>query len=128
MVNSRDGSVAGISKGTRSKNSVSRIGNSKRCSIDVDKIYSCSFGFLLIFFLVLLSASHHESVVMPAFGFFGVSVYDSSDLLVEDAVMNVCLFGMEIFIKRRSDNTVRVDGYTKLFSSFTNVSVISECQ
>lgn len=78
----------------------------------------------MVFFLVFLPAAHHECIVMTAFGFLCVPVYDSSHFLVQDAVVNVGFLGMEVFVKGGSNHAVRVDNDAELFGDLAYVCIV----
>lgn len=125
LINCTNRSVAGISQRTRSQNSICWISYSQRSSIYIDKINTCPFWLFLILFLIFISSSHHKSVIMSTLRLLGIAINDSSHLLIENSVVNVSLFRMEVFIKRRTNHTVRVDCDSKLFSSFAYVCIVS---
>ena len=62
---------------------------------------------------------------MLFFGFLCISINNSSNFFIEDAVVDVGFFRMEIFIKGSADNTVRIDSDAKLFSNFADVCIVS---
>ena len=62
--------------------------------------------------------------MLTGFGLFRIPVYDSGDFLVEDSVVNVGFFGVEVFVKRCSDHTVRVDGDSKFASYLIEIGII----
>lgn len=71
-------------------------------------------------------ATHHEGVVLATLGFLGVAVDDSRDLLVEDAVVDVGLLGVEVFVEGGPDHAVRVDGHSKLLGDVVEVGIVPE--
>lgn len=125
LIDSTNRPVTRISQRTRSKDSICRISYSQWSSIYIDKINSCSFWLFLILFLIFLPSSHHKSIIVSALWLLRIAIYDSSDFLVQDSVVNIGLFWMKVFIKRSADNTVRVDCNTKLLCSFAYVCIIS---
>ena len=62
---------------------------------------------------------------MSTFWLLGIAINDSGYLLIEDSVVVISLFGMEVFVKRRTDYTIGVNSDSKLFSSFAYVCVVS---
>lgn len=106
LIHSADRPVAGISQGSRCQDSIAGIVHIQRSSVHVNEIDSCTFRLLLIFLLLFISVAHHEGIVVPTFWLFGIPVDHSGHFLVEDAVMDVCFFRVEVFVKRSSDNAV----------------------
>jgi len=125
LINSTNRPITGICQRSRSKDSISRICYSEGSSIDIDEINSCSFWLLLIFLLIFLPASHHKRIVMSTFWLLRIAIYDPSHFLVEYTVVNIGLFWVEIFVKRSTNYTVRVNCDTKLLCSFAYVCIIS---
>jgi hypothetical protein len=82
LINRTNRSVARVSKRARSEDSIGRVSNGQRCSIDIDKIYSCPFGLFLIFLFIFFSASHHECVIVSPFWLLRVTIDNSGDLLI----------------------------------------------
>jgi hypothetical protein len=99
LVHRADGTIAGVGKGTGGKDSVGRVCDGKRRPIDVHKVDSSTFGLFLVLFLVLLALAHYESIVVAPLGFLRVAVDDPGDLLIEDAVVDVGLLGVEVFVE-----------------------------
>jgi len=62
---------------------------------------------------------------MSTFWLLRIAIYDSGHFLIEDSVVDIGLFGMEVFVKRRTNHTIGVNCYSKLFSSFAYVCVVS---
>ena len=117
--------VAWVCQRTWSQNSIRWIFDCQRCTIDVNKVNTCTFWFLLILLLIIIScSSHHECVMLTSFWLFGVSIDNSSHLLIENSIVNVRLFGVEIFVKRCSDNTVRVDSHSKFTNHLVDIRII----
>ena len=72
----------------------------------------------MIFFFILVPAAQHEAIIALSLGFLGVAVSDAGDFLIEYAVVDVGLFGMEIFVEGCPDDAVGVDDNSKLFGDF----------
>ena len=68
----------------------------------------------MVFFFVVVASAHHEGVVLSAFGFFGVAVDDSGHFFVEDAVVDVGFFRVEVFIEGGADDAIGVYGDAEL--------------
>ena len=81
----------------------------------------------MILLLVLLALAHYESVVVTSLRLFGVSIDNSGNLLIEDAVVDVGLLGVEVFVERGADDAVRVYRDTKLFCGLADVGVVPRC-
>lgn len=62
---------------------------------------------------------------MLALGLFCVAVDDSGDFFVEDAVVNVGLLGVKVFVEGGSDHAVRVDPDPELLGDLADVGRIS---
>lgn len=99
LVDCSDGPVARIREWSRCQDGVSWGLDVEGATINVHKINSGSFTLLLILFFLIFSSSKGEPIVVPSFGFFGVAVDDSGDFFVEDTVVDVGFFGMEILIE-----------------------------
>ncbi len=125
LINTTNRSVTGICERTRCQDSICWVSNIKRSAIDIYKVNTCSFRFFLIFLFVLFTSPSHESSIVTSFRFFCISIDNTGNFFIEDSVMNVGLFGMEVFIERGSDDTVRVNGDAKFFGGFTDVGVVS---
>ena len=61
---------------------------------------------------------------MTAFGFLCVAVDDPGHLLVENAVVDVGFLGVEIFVKRCSDDAVRINGHSELLGDLGQIGVV----
>lgn len=92
--------------------------------MDIDKVCTHAFRLLLILLRFLISASKHKHVFVTPLRLLGVSVYYSGHLLIQDAVVDVSLFGVEILVERRPDDTVVVDGYSVLLGQLVEVGRI----
>ena len=90
-------------------------------SVDVDEVSAHSFGFLLVLLFFIVPPSQHEHIVVLGLGLLAVAVDDSCDFLVQDSIVDVGFFGVEVFIKRRSDHAVRVDLNSELLCHFAYV-------
>jgi hypothetical protein len=124
LVNSADGTVAGIGQWTGSEDGVGRGDNVQTGPVYEDEVHSCTFGLLLVFLLIILPTAQHEGVIDLTLGFLGVAVDDPGDLLIEDAVVDVCLLWVEVLIEGGANNTIRVDGNTELFGDLADVGVV----
>lgn len=62
---------------------------------------------------------------MLAFGLFCVAIDDSGDFFVEDAVVDVGLLGVEVFVEGGSDHAVGVDPDPELLGDLADVGRIS---
>lgn len=125
LIDCTNRSIAGISQRARSKDSISWVCNSQWSPIDINKINSRSLWLFLILFLIFFSTSHHKSIVVSPFGLLRISIYDSSNFFIENSIVDVGLFWMEVFVKRCADHTVRVDCDTKLLCCFAYVCIVS---
>ena len=117
VVNSTDRSIARIGQRPRGQNGICRILDCQTDTVNVDKIDTCSFRFLLILLLFLVVTTQHEGVVLTL-RFFSIAVDDSCDLFAENAIVDVGFLGVEVFVKGGPDHTVRVYGDSELFSDF----------
>lgn len=124
LVDCANGSVAWIGKGSRCEDSIAGILYVERGTVDVDEIDSSSLGLLLVLLLVFIPVAHHEGVVVAALGFLGIAVDDPGDFFIEDAVVNIGFFGVEIFVEGSTDDAVGVDGDAEFFGNFCNVGVV----
>jgi hypothetical protein len=70
----------------------------------------------LILLFIFFSAAKHKAVVTSAFGFFIIAISNPGDFLVKYPIVNVGLFGVEIFIEGCPDDTIRIDSYSELLS------------
>ena len=64
--------------------------------------------------------------MLATFGLLGVAIDDSSDLLIEDAVVDVGLLRVEVFVEGGPDDAVRVDSNSKLLGDVVEISVVPE--
>lgn len=99
LVDGGDGAVAGVGEWAGGEDGVGGVGDVEGGSVDVDEVDTCAFGLFLVLFLVVFAVSAHEGVVVSAFGLFGVAVDDAGDFFVEDAVVDVGFFGVEVFVE-----------------------------
>ncbi len=65
---------------------------------------------------------------MSSFGFFGVTVDNSGDFFIEDAVVDIGLLGVEVLVEGGADDTIAIDGDSKLFGDFADVGVVPACE
>lgn len=63
----------------------------------------------MILFLFIISAAKHEAIIGSIFEFFSIAIDDSCDFLIEDTIVDVCLLGVEVFVKRSPDDAIRID-------------------
>ncbi len=99
QMNSTHRLVAGICQGTRCQNGVRRRLDSQRRTIDKHEIRAHSFRLLLVLFFLLVPSPEHEHVLVSALRLFRVSVDNSSNFFIQDSVVNVRLFWMEILVE-----------------------------
>ena len=99
LVDCADWSVARVGQRTRCQDSVGRSSSGKTDALDVDKVNAGASGLLLILLLIVLSSAKHEAVVVSTLWLFRVPVGYSCHLLVEDAVVDIGLFGVEVFVE-----------------------------
>lgn len=125
LVECADGPVAGVSQWSGSKDGIGRRIHHQTGTIDIDKVHSRPFRFFLVLLLVLIPATQHETVIAFPLGFLGVAIGDSGDFLVEDAVVNVGLFGVEVFIEGGPDDAVGVDDYSELLGDLGDIGIVS---
>ena len=71
-------------------------------------------------------AAECEGVVVPAPGLLGVPVDHAGHLLVQDAVVDVGLLRVQVFVEGCADHAVSVYGYAELFCRLANVRVVSQ--
>ena len=125
LVDGADRSVAGVGERAGGEDGVGGVVDGEGRAIDVYKVHPRPLGFLLILFLIVVPGSpHHEGVVVAALGLLGVAVDHPSHLLVEDSVVNVGLFGVEVFVKRCPDDAVGVYGHSELLGNLGEVSIV----
>ena len=123
LVDGGDGAVAGVGEWAGGEDGVGGVGDVEGGAVDVYEVDTSAFGlFLVLFFVVLVSA--HEGVVVSAFGLFGVAVDDAGDFFVEDAVVDVGFFGVEVFVEGGAYDAVGVDGDAEFFGGFADVGVV----
>lgn len=116
LVNCADRPIARIGQRSRSEDRVCRRKDGQTSTTDIHEIQSSSLGLLLVILLILLPAAKHKAIIASALGLLGVAISHSGDLLIEDAIVDVGLFGVEVFVKRSSDDAIRVHNYAKLLS------------
>ena len=118
QVHSRDRSIARVGEGPACQNRVCPSIGVQCATLYVHIVDPRPLGLFLVLLLVIVLGPHHEHVVDPALGLLGVAVDDPGDLFVEDSVVDVGFFGVEIFIEGGPDNTVAVDGDAELGGDF----------
>lgn len=124
LVKSADGPVAGIGQGTGSEDGVGRWIDHQTSTINENEVHSRSFRFFLVLLLVFVPASKHETIITLTLRLLGISICHSGDFLIEDAVVDVGLFGVEVFIEGGPDDTVRVDDYSELLSHLRDIGIV----
>ena len=63
---------------------------------------------------------------MPSLGLLRIPIDDSRYLLIQDPVVYVSLFGVEVLVKRCSDHTVIIDSNAVLLCQGVKVGSVSE--
>jgi hypothetical protein len=124
LVKSADGPVAGVGEGAGGEDGIGGGIDGQASAIDEHEVDSGAFGLLLVLLLILVPAAQHEAVVALPLGLLGVAVGDTGDLLVEDAVVDVGLLGVEVFIEGGPDDAVGVDDDSELLGDFGDVGVV----
>lgn len=124
LINPTNRAIAWIRERPRCQNRVCGGCNSQTGSVDINKIYACSFALTLIVLLLLLPSSEVEAVIVTSFWLLRIAIDNSGHLFVQYPVVNVCFFRVEIFVKRSSDDAITVYRYSELASDFPNVGVI----
>lgn len=78
----------------------------------------------MILFFFIVPSSHHEGIVVSSLGLLGVAVDNSGDLFVENSIVDIGLFGMEIFVEGSSDNTIIIDLDSKFGGDGGEVGIV----
>lgn len=90
------------------------------------KVNTSPLWFFLIFLLIFLSPSQHKSIVPSPFWLFSIAVCHSCDFLIENSIVDISLFRMEVFIKGCSDDTIRIYNDSKFFSQLRDICIVSK--
>lgn len=123
LVDSTDWLIAWIGEGPARKNGVRCLTNFQCCSIDVNEISPGSFGFFFLLIIIGRSSSHQERCIL-AFGVFGIAIDDSNDFFVENSIVDVCFFGVEVFVKGCPHHTVVINGDAEPFQQLVQIGAI----
>lgn len=86
--------------------------------MNIYKICTHAFGLSLILLRLFISTSKHKHILIASLRLFWVPIYDSGYLFIQNPIMNVGFFGMEIFVEWCPDHAVAVDGYAVLLGEF----------
>lgn len=124
LVDCADRPVAGVGQRAGSEDGIGGGVDHQAGAIDEHEVHSRPFRFFLVLLLVLIPASQHKTVITFTLRLLGVAIRYSGDFLVEDAVMDVGLFGVEVFIEGGPDDAVGVDGYSELLSDFGDIGIV----
>jgi hypothetical protein len=124
LVERADGAVAGVGEGARGEDGVGGRADGEAGAVDEDEVDAGALGLLLVLLLVFVAAAEHEAVVALALGLLGVAVGDAGDFLVEDAVVDVGLLGVEVLVEGGPDDAVGVDDDAELLGDFGDVGVV----
>ncbi len=91
----------------------------------IHEISTHSLGLSLVLLLVIIPSPQSEHVLLPSFGLFGVAINYSGHFLVENPVVNIGLFWVEIFVEGCSDDAVIINCYAELLSQLIEISIVS---
>ena len=61
---------------------------------------------------------------MSSFGFFGIAIDNSGDLFIENSIVDIGLFWVEILVEGGSDNTVVINLDSKLGGDGRDVGIV----
>ncbi len=126
LINRTNRSIARISQRPWTQNSMRRNVHIQSSSIDINEISSHSFRLLLILFLIFIPSSQHEHIMLLGLGLLAIPIDDPGHLLNQNPIVDIGLLGMEVFIKRSSDHTVRVDLNSEFLSHLSYIWVIPD--